>query len=224
MQIGRCIPIFLLGSSGRGRCNERALAEDRDEDERRQKADCGQQRERDGAGVGQRGRKIVSSEFEVQAEAAVAGNVSLRQSRSFCIGGRVSENCIVLVDVVVGVVLWRAIQQTASWVCKLMRNGNEKVIKQTLTQRSNFTRFYAGGVGSEYSTAIYAELYNGSDSAIGGGGGGVRNAGVANAGYEEGDDERSEGSTNSENSGSGGSGVNKKVKFNESVAVKVRGS
>ena len=82
----------------------------------------------------------------------------------------------------------------------------------------NPTRFYAGGVGSEYSTAIYAELYNGSDSA---GGGGVRNAGVANAGYEEGDDERSEGSTNSENSGSGGSGVNKKVKFNESVAVKV---
>ena len=50
----------------------------------------------------------------------------------------------------------------------------------------------------------------------------MRNAGVANAGYEEGDDERSEGSTNSENSGSGGSGVNKKVKFNESVAVKVR--
>ena len=74
-------------------------------------------------------------------------------------------------------------------------------------------------MGSEYSTAIYAELYNGSDTA--GGGGGVRNAGVANAGYEEGDDERSEGSTNSENSGSGGSGVNKKVKFNESVAVKV---
>ena len=75
-------------------------------------------------------------------------------------------------------------------------------------------------MGSEYSTAIYAELYNGSDSA----GGQVRNAGVANAGYEEGDDERSEGSTNSENSGSGGSGVNKKVKFNESVAVKVRKS
>ena len=49
----------------------------------------------------------------------------------------------------------------------------------------------------------------------------MKNAGVANAGYEEGDDERSEGSTNSENSGSGGSGVNKKVKFNESVAVKV---
>ena len=54
--------------------------------------------------------------------------------------------------------------------------------KQTWTQRLNPTRFYAGGVGSEHSTAIYAELYNGSDSA---GGGGVRNAGVANAGYED---------------------------------------
>ena len=45
---------------------------------------------------------------------------------------------------------------------------------------------------------------------------------MANAGYEEGDDERSEGSTNSDNSGSNSSGVNKKVKFNESVHVKVR--
>lgn len=80
------------------------------------------------------------------------------------------------------------------------------------------TGFYAGGVGSEYSTAIYAELYNGSNS--GGGGGGERSGGVANAGFEEGDDERSVGSTNSDNSGSGGIGVNKKVKFNESVAVK----
>ena len=80
-------------------------------------------------------------------------------------------------------------------------------------------RFYAGGGGSEYSTAIYAELYNGSNS---GGRGGERNGGAANAGYEEGDDERSEGSSNSDNSGSGSSGVNKKVKFNESVAVKVR--
>ena len=75
-------------------------------------------------------------------------------------------------------------------------------------------------MGSEYSTAIYAELYNGSNS--GGGGGGERSGGVANAGFEEGDDERSVGSTNSDNSGSGGIGVNKKVKFNESVAVKVR--
>ena len=62
-------------------------------------------------------------------------------------------------------------------------------------------------------------MYNGSKS---GGSGGERNGGAANAGYEEGDDERSEGSTNSDNSGSGSSGVNKKVKFNESVAVKVR--
>ena len=60
-----------------------------------------------------------------------------------------------------------------SILCYLIRNDNEMVVKQTLTQRSNLTRFYAGGVGSEYSTAIYAELYNGSDSAVGGGGGGV---------------------------------------------------
>ena len=124
MLIERCIRILLIGSSGRGRRNERALAEDRDEDERRQEADRGQQRERDGAGVGQRSRKIVSSEFEVQAEAQIARNLSLRQSRSLCIGGRVSEDCIVLVDVVVGILVRRAIQQTASWVCKLIRNGN----------------------------------------------------------------------------------------------------
>ena len=124
MLIERCIRILLIGSSGRGRRNERALAEDRDEDERRQEVDRGQQRERDGAGVGQHGRKIVPSKFEVQAEAPVAGNVSLRQSRSLSIGGRVSEDCIVLVDVVVGILVRRAIQQTASWVCKLIRNGN----------------------------------------------------------------------------------------------------
>ena len=86
MLIERCIRILLIGSSGRGRRNERALAEDRDEDQRRQETDRGQQCERDGAGVGQRGRKIVSSEFEVQAEAAVARNVSFRESSSRCIG------------------------------------------------------------------------------------------------------------------------------------------
>ena len=88
-----------------------------------------------------------------------------------------------------------------------------------LLNLTGLCRFYAGVVGSEYSTAIYAELYNGSNS---GGGAGESNGGVANVGYEEGDDERSEGSTNSDNSGSSNSGVNKKVKFNESVAVKVR--
>jgi hypothetical protein len=59
------------------------------------------------------------------------------------------------------------------------------------------------GTGAQYSSALYAELYN--DSAGGGG-----EAGKSNAGYEE-DDEGSS-STSSSNG--------KRVKFNENVTVK----
>ena len=99
------------------------MAEDRNEDERRPETDRGQQRERDGGARvddQRRRREIVSPEFEVQAEAPGARNVSLRQSRSRCRGGGVAKDGLVLVDVVIGVVVPRAVQQvTASyWVCQ----------------------------------------------------------------------------------------------------------
>ena len=103
------------------------MAEDRNEDERRAETDRGQQRERDGARVDRlRRRQIVSSEFKVQEEieAPIARNDdSLRQSCSRCRGGGgggggVAEEGFVLVDVVIGVVVRRPIQQAAAsyWV------------------------------------------------------------------------------------------------------------
>ena len=96
------------------------MAEDRNEDERRQETDRGQQRERNGARVyrDRRRREIVSSEFKVQEEAPIARNVPLRQSRSRGRGGGVSKDGFVLVDVVIGLIVSRAIQEATAinWV------------------------------------------------------------------------------------------------------------
>ena len=113
--------ISFLGSSGSGGRNEGVVAEDRNEDERRQETDRGQQRERDGARVVDRDRRrgeIVSPEFKIQKAAPIARNVPLRQSRSRGRGGGVSKDGFVLVDVVIGLIVSRAIQEATAinWV------------------------------------------------------------------------------------------------------------